>query len=264
VTSAWEAFLEDPPVAGHAVQIYATTGELTASVGAYLARGLHRGEPAVVIARPAHRTEFTAALRAAGVDPAARTADGLLTMLDADATLNVLLGRDGPSPMAFEQVVGTLLDDVTARFPGRRIRAYGEMVDILCARGDADDAIALEELWNALATTRSFALLCAYELDLFDVETQRAPMPHVCRVHSHVLPAPDPARLARAVESALHEILGSRDAAHVYAVVAQEADHPDVALAQRVLMWISANMPASASQVLGSARAQYAGQPVTG
>ena len=75
---------------------------------------------------------------------------------------------DRPSAEQFEAVVGGLMDQVGARFPNRRIRAFGEMVDLLCERGNPSAAAALEELWNRLARRRSFSLLCGYRIDVFD------------------------------------------------------------------------------------------------
>ena len=56
---------------------------------------------------------------------------------------------------------GFLLDDA-----GRRLRAFGEMVALLAADGMADAAVRLEELWNRLAATHHFSLLCAYPTSL--------------------------------------------------------------------------------------------------
>lgn len=260
--TTWTDFLEAPPAAGHAAQVYANADELAESVAAYLAAGFASGAPAVLISTPEHQARFSAALRRSSWDVDALQAAGVLTVLDAERTLEVLMGDDGPSAVAFEEVVGGVLDRVARRCPGQSIRAFGEMVDLLSRRGQLDHAIALEDLWNALALTRRFSLLCAYELDVFAAATQREPLPHVCRVHTHVLPAPDPERLGRAVAAALDEVLGYERAGQVYALVTQEARDEQVPLAQRVLMWISSNIPISADRVLARARSHYAEAPV--
>ena len=123
----------------------------------------------------------------------------MLEVADAEATLDELLVDGSPSAIEFERLVGALFDQVAARFPERRIRAFGEMVDLLCERGRPEAANALEELWNAMARRRTFSLLCGYHLDVFDRAAQIATLPGVCRAHSHVRPAHDPERLARAV-----------------------------------------------------------------
>ena len=45
---------------------------------------------------------------------------------------------------------------------GRRVRIYGEMVDVRAARGNYKAACQLEALWNALGRRESFTLFCGY------------------------------------------------------------------------------------------------------
>lgn len=161
-----------------------------------------------------------------------------------------------PSPRAFERVVGGLIDRVAEQFSGRRIRALGEMVDLLCAEGNLDGAFALEALWNGLAASRNFSLLCGYRLDVFDRVSQASVLPEICRSHSHVLPAEDSARLQRAVDQALEDALGN-DAGKVYALIGREIRGARVPSAQLALMWVSEHMPSSAERILASARAHY-------
>src|SRR5262249_46320507 len=131
------------------------------------------------------------------------------------------------------------------------------MVDLLVEHGASGEAIRLEELWNDLARTRSFSLLCGYRLDVFDRHTQTSPLPEVCRVHSHVRAASDSTRLTRAVDRALGEVLGPGQAGKLYSLVGEEARRGSVPVAQLALMWVSANMPSLADRVLSAARAQY-------
>ena len=254
----WSEFLRGSSP-GHGVQIYSDVADLATSVATYLAAGFEFGEPAVVVATPDHLTEFMAALAAAGWDTRRIERAGLLAVADADEALAEIMDGDMPSAQAFERVVGAMLD----RFPDEHVRAFGEMVDVLCRRGQQDAAIALEELWNELGRRRSFSLLCGYHLDVFDRESQARTLPHVCRTHSHVLPAPDPARLQRAVDLALEEVLGASEAGKVYVVVGRQLRADRLPMAQVLLMWISENMPALAERVLASARARYLDEPAT-
>jgi hypothetical protein len=255
----WAEFLRGSAPGGHAVQIYSHLSELAGSVSAYLAAGFEAGEPAALLATPEHVAAFTAALAAAGWDEGRIERAGLLAVADADQTLAAVMGGGTmPSAQAFDEVVGGLLD----RFPGRLVRAFGEMVNLLCERGRQDAAIALEDLWNDLSRRRSFSLLCGYHLDVFDRESQAGTLPNVCRMHSHVLPAPDPMRLQRAVDHALEEVLGASEAGKVYVLVGQEIRADRVPMPQVLLMWISENMPALAERVLASARARYLAESV--
>jgi len=257
-TTGWSDFLRGSEP-GHAAQIYGDLSELAASVSSFLGAGFERGQAAVVIAMPEHLTAFMTALDAAGWDGARLEREGLLATADAEEALGAIMnGGDTPSPAVFDRVVGELLD----RFAGRHVRAFGEMVDVLCTSGRRDAAMALEELWNELAQRRDFSLLCGYHVDVFDRESQAATLPHVCRAHSHVLPGLDPARLQRAVDQALEEVLGAAEAGKVYVVVGQELRGDRVPMAQVLLMWISEHMPALAERVLASARTRYLDEPV--
>jgi len=138
---------------------------------------------------------------------------------------------------------------------------FGEMVDLLAQRGQIDAALALEQLWNALASERDFSLLCGYELDVFDVATQVGALPEICGLHSHVRPTHDPLRLSRAVDLALEQVLGATQAGKVYVVIGDELRADRVPAPQLVMMWVSANMPHSAERILAAARARYAELP---
>lgn len=243
------------------MQVYSGVDELAESVAAYLAAGFEVGEPAVVVATPEHLDSFRERLLALGWDARSLEEGGLLTVADAEATLSTLLAGDMPSAARFDELVAEPLDRVGERFAGRDIRVFGEMVDLLCRRGQTDAAIALEEIWRNAALTRRFSLLCGYRIDVFDRESQATTLPWVCELHSHVLPARHYARFAHSVDRALDEVLGSDEASRIYVLMSRQAQDDWVPLAQRILMWVSANRPSLADRILASARAHYVAGP---
>jgi KaiC/GvpD/RAD55 family RecA-like ATPase len=254
--AGWVDFLRAPRDGGHAVQVYAHLDELAESVAAYLATGFAAGEPAVVIATREHQGTFNRFLAGAGWDAGVLVEAGLLLTFEADETLASLFEEGELSAAAFERVVGGVIDRMAERFPGRRIRAFGEMVDLLTARGQPDTAAALEELWNALAKTRHFSLLCGYCLDVFDRDAQQM-LPAVCSAHTHVRPAYDLARLDRAVHAALDEVLGGANARMVQEIVCEDAQMRQAPVSEQMLMWVSRRVPWHAERVLAAARAKY-------
>jgi DcmR-like sensory protein len=253
----WTEFLRGHSHSAHAVEIYAEIGDLASSVASYLSAGFEGGEPALVVATEDHLSKFLEALASVGWDTERIDGHGLLLTADADATLAAFMSGASPSAAQFEWAVGGLLDRLQKRFPDCRIRAFGEMVDVLCERGQPAAALALEELWNDLARRRDFSLLCGYHLDVFDRASQVWPLPALCRLHSRVLPAHDSERLARAVDRALAEVLGPAEAGKVYVVAGEQAREDRVPLAQHALMWVSANMPVLADRILATARQHY-------
>jgi hypothetical protein len=238
------------------VQVYAELDELAESVAAYLATGFAAGEPAVVIGTADHQATFTRFLAGAGWDADVLGEGGLLLMLDAEETLASLFEDGKLSAAAFERVVGGVIDGLAERWPERRIRAFGEMVDLLTARGEPDTAAALEALWNQLAKTRRFSLLCGYRLDVFDRASQQM-LPAVCGAHTHVRPAYDMARLDRAVHAALDEVLGVSNSRMVQEIVREDAQQNSAPVSEQMLMWVSDRIPRHAERVLAAARAKY-------
>jgi hypothetical protein len=176
----WTEFLRRSAPAEHAVQVYGELDELAASVAGFLAAGFAVDAPALVVARPEHWRRFVDDLAGCGWDAVRAIDEGLLDVADADAVLDSFMRGTGPDRVRFEQEVGGLLDDIASRFPGTTIRVFGEMVDILCERGQPAAAIALEELWNELARTRRFALLCGYRLGALN----GSELADVCNAHS--------------------------------------------------------------------------------
>src|SRR5262249_34447162 len=131
----------------HAVQFYEHPEALCAATSEFIAEGIEAGNPALVIARPAHRAAILDGLRQRGIDPVLLQAKGDLLILDARDTLATLMANGQPN--------GALLDEQAARLFERMCRArsdctiwaYGEMVDLLWESGNQVGAIVMEILW---------------------------------------------------------------------------------------------------------------------
>jgi hypothetical protein len=172
------------PLRDHLVAFYETDAYLAEVMVGRLAPALARGESVLAIATPAHLAAFEAGLATRGVDIAAVRATGQLELLDAEATLPTLLDGGVLDIARFRAVVGDLVARLTA--DGREACIYGEMVALLWAAGDVTGALALEDLWNELARTRPFTLLCGYPLRGFGSEGSDAEFEGVCRRHTAV------------------------------------------------------------------------------
>ena len=253
---SWGDFLKGAGARSHGVQVYGDACDLAESVAAYLAAGFDRDQPGVLVATLEHLPLFADRLDARGWSLDAAEAAGLLIVADAEETLASIVDAERLDPERFDRVVGDLLDQVQ-RGADRPARVFGEMVDVLSRRGRPDAADELEQLWNALALQRRFSLLCGYRLDVFDLRAQTETLPHICREHSHVLPAHNYPRFARAVDNALREVLGPNQAATVYVLVSREPGHDQIPLAQSILMWVSENLPLQSSLILAAARTHY-------
>jgi hypothetical protein len=258
IVTSWRSFIERAPAAGHAVHIYDDVSDLARSVAAYLAGGFRVGDPGLLIVTPHRWKVFARELERGEWDPAAVERLGLLVRANAEEVLDSFMGDELPSAERFEQVVGGLVDEMSERFPGRTIRAFGEMVDVLWQRGQERAAIVLEELWNDLARTRQFALLCGYQLDIFELDVQREALPEVVRMHSHTHTVGEPSWLAAAVDQALAEVIGPFRAARIYLDVAEYVPRGSLPRAQAVLGWLSTMDVPFAREILERARMHYA------
>jgi anti-sigma regulatory factor (Ser/Thr protein kinase) len=178
------ADLSDAAVAPgqHVVQFYEREECLALAVGGFLGAGLVAGEVALVVATPAHRLRFDAVLLAAGVNVLALRAAGRYVTLDAAELLDSFLVDGMPDPGLFDSSVGALV----ASFAGTPVRIYGEMVALLWDAGAVAAAIALESLWNDLATRTPFTLFCAYP----QRSVAGTSVADICAHHTAVVPEP--------------------------------------------------------------------------
>jgi hypothetical protein len=168
----------------HLVGFYESDDFLTDLIVGFVSPALEDDQTALVIATRTHREQLTAALRARGHDVAAACASGQLTLLDAHATRATLLPDDELDPERFRSIVVPAVDRALAR--GRPVRIFGEMVSLLWGEGLVSAALALEDRWNDLLTSRSFALLCGYPMASFAAEASDGGFLDVCQRHTAV------------------------------------------------------------------------------
>jgi hypothetical protein len=165
----------------HAVRFYEDDTSLCRIVSGFIGEGIGVGQPALVIATAAHNECILDNLRASGADVAALQRNNELLMLDARAMLNLFMEDGLPNPELFRDAATAALRRVAAT-PGRTIRAYGEMVDLLWKDGKSAASIKLEMLWNKLAGTHDFSLLCGYAMGNFYKDVT---IDDICRHHTH-------------------------------------------------------------------------------
>jgi PAS domain S-box-containing protein len=159
---------------GHFVRFYDNDDVLLDEVAAFVDQGLQGHGKGIVIASAAHRDALCQRLDAA----AAR-----VVWLDAEATLATFMVDGWPDRQRFETVVGGVVAEACAG--GVRVHAFGEMVAVLCARGQVEAALQLERLWNELAQRLEFSLFCAYPWDQFPSADLVNAFQQVCAEHHH-------------------------------------------------------------------------------
>jgi signal transduction histidine kinase len=170
----------------HVVQFYQSDDFVNEAVTSYLAEGLERSEPVVVIATGSRIDSVQWRLANRGYDVDGAHGRGDLVLLDARETLATFMVGSRPDRRLFEANVGRVIGRSARGRAPTPVRAYGEMVDVLWRAGNREGALRLEELWNQLARRHSFSLLCAYAMSNFDRESDAEEFRKVCRAHQHV------------------------------------------------------------------------------
>ncbi len=174
----------------HTVQFYGEDTFLLDGLSRFIGTALGAGDAAVVIATKAHRDGLAQRLQARGLDANLAAEEGRYVAIDAAETLAKFM-RDGwPDAALFTEVVCSELTQAALAAGGMdsRISAFGEMVALLWAEGNAEAAVRLEELWNELARNYSLSLRCAYPMSGFDREYHSDSFLKICEEHSHVIP----------------------------------------------------------------------------
>jgi hypothetical protein len=179
-----EIFWGEMAPCDHEVQIYGNDREFIERLEGWVRQGLEQGESVVVIATRDHVEELELRLRAQGVDLVGARLEDRYIPLCAERTLARFMRNDWPDDANFNDVVGEVL--CRARSGGRKVRAFGEMVAILWARGHAVATVRLEFLWNQLLRTEKFPLFCAYPRAGFTRGASDS-LAELCALHSRVI-----------------------------------------------------------------------------
>jgi PAS domain S-box-containing protein len=164
----------------HSVRFYERDQEVLAEVADFLDSALRSGGLGVAIATEAHRADLARRLSGFG---GPGWYPGELVMLDAAETLDCFMVDGAPEPERFVATIEPLLAKCEASKPRH---AFGEMVAVLCERGQYEAALALESLWNDLLASHRFSLFCAYPKRLFASGAQARVFRHVCAAHTSV------------------------------------------------------------------------------
>ena len=171
-------------ICNHILQVYGRQDALLDALEDFVSAGLQSGECVVVIATRSHRDALITRLVAGGQDVAALIAEDRFIALPAQDTLDRFMVRGLPDEALFRSTIKPVIQ--RARAGGRRVRAFGEMVALLWARGNHEATVELEQLWNRFLGEEEIPLFCAYPSVGFSAKV--SPHVHAIRAaHSHVV-----------------------------------------------------------------------------
>lgn len=168
----------------HLVQFYENDGVFLDTLEGYVLGGLRAGEAVVILATEQHIKALDRRLGRRGADlEAARASDQYITV-DAERVLERFMVNQWPDDDLFHEFVNELLGRAKAN--GRRVRAFGELVAVLWARGCSGATVRLEHLWHKLCHEESFSLFCAYPRVGFTQDAE-ASIRDICAQHSKLV-----------------------------------------------------------------------------
>jgi PAS domain S-box-containing protein len=189
-----------PHAWAHRVQFYEHDAFLVDSVAGFVGGALGAGGVAITIATAVHRERVEAQLRARAIDVDAAAAQRRYLALDAAETLAKFMVEEWPDERRFTDVLGGIIAAAAAAHPHATVHVFGEMVALLWADGKHDAAVRLEKMWNDLARTMTFSLMCGYAIGSFARDMHRAPFVAICDAHDDVVPAESYTALATPAE----------------------------------------------------------------
>ena len=149
----------------HILHFYSSESDLLDTLSAYVGEGLIAGESVIVIATPEHLRALRYRLEGTEADLIRAMFEDRYITLEASVALTSFLVEDVPDERLFEEMARTLLR--RACVSNRRVRAFGEMVALLWARGNREGTVRLEQLWDKFCRNRGVTLLCSYPKTAF-------------------------------------------------------------------------------------------------
>jgi CheY-like chemotaxis protein len=172
----------------HDLQLYATDAFLVDAVVTFFENALEAGDSIVAVASEPHRHAFDQELRARGLDVDALIVAGRYSAGDAATGLEAILVDGMPDRDKFMASLDPILERglAAARSSPPHVTMFGEIAPILCANGQFDAMLRLEQLADEAAATRPISILCGYPSEcLHDHGTEL--MAHVCAKHAVIV-----------------------------------------------------------------------------
>ena len=174
------------------MQFYHDDAELLRVLTRYVGTALVGGDVAIVVATGPHRIALDHRLAARGLDVSVARGEGRYVTIDAQTLLDTFLIAGRVDTRKALGVVGEVLTRACSmqNVDGgpAHVFAFGEMVALVTAQRDPEEAVRLEEVWNTLGNAYDFTLCCGYPMATFSPR-HAAPFVRICGLHTHVFHA---------------------------------------------------------------------------
>lgn len=246
----------------HYVQVYQDNKTLVDAICRFATEQLQPTEAVVIIATTRHRQAIQALLAAAGIPLEEATLSGQFNFFDAE-TLLASCTEDGQFDT---ETAHDFIEDVLKRLQQhyRRVRVFGETVDLLWQRGDKENATALEKLWNKFLRKYDLSVLCAYHMDNLNPAHYPSDIECLCSTHTHFLPSQETHLLDQALAKATEYVMGVSLSGMMDSIGKFRHPTTDMPAAQASLLYISKTMPITTELILNRVKMLMAKQEPAG
>ena len=169
----------------HEVQFCSSDSTLLESFARFIRNALKSHTAVVVLATKSHRESLVQRLTREGFDIDRAMQHGMYISLDAVEMLSTIMVNGTPDRLRFFEGLCNLIESAAkvSKTEHPRVAICGECVGVLCAEGNVNAAIQLEEVGNDLAQSYDVQIMCAYPLSSFHAESTEA-YERICAQHT--------------------------------------------------------------------------------
>jgi len=168
----------------HVVQIYENDEKFLDLLLGFVLTGISSNECTIVIGTSTHLASLNEKLALQGLNIVKIIEDGCYLPMDAEDALSKFMVNGWPDENLFNNLVSNLISG--AKREGKSVRAFGEMVAILWAKGQVGATVRLEQLWNKFCANEAFCLFCAYPQSGFSQDASES-LAHICHAHAKMI-----------------------------------------------------------------------------
>ena len=173
--------------ANHTVHLYEEGDSLLGVAGQYIGGSLVGGRRVVVLSTAARWRDLREFLISNGLELETTKNKGQLKVVDAGEFLDRVSRGDVPDPILFRSCVDELLDEGSGNGRFRGCRIFGEVTDILGAKGNFKAIELMERAWNEMIVERSFTLMCVCSTRAFYGIHSSHDLRVICAAHKDVI-----------------------------------------------------------------------------
>jgi len=172
----------------HEVQFYSADSVVLESFARFVATALEAGDAAIVLATKSHQEGLVQRWKTEGFDIDSAIRQETYISIDAAEMLLTIMVNGVPDVVRFFKLLCGLIESAAkaTKKEHPRIAFCGECVGLLCAEGNTNAAIRLEEACNDLVQKYNADILCAYPLSSFDCAEDDLTFKRICAEHTAV------------------------------------------------------------------------------